>query len=234
MNMSLGGISSYNVTAVISRVKYPLMIVIVMIHLFQDAESLSIHGQQVFEGYPNWFFDFLYYMAEAFGRFAVPVFFAISGYLFFYHVERLDKVTYFSKLKKRARSLLVPYLIWNSMYIFLFLLHRTPLMAGLYPSASSVNIDWTWVANAYWGIDGYPLLYPLWYIRDLMIIVVLCPVVWFFIQKAKALWLGGLLAVSMAGSYGWGGYILQRHFYISQWGQVLAYKRLSISKLGQK
>ena len=44
---------------------------------------------------------------------AVPVFFIISGYFFFYQTKVFGKETYFKKLKKRIRTLLIPYFLWN-------------------------------------------------------------------------------------------------------------------------
>lgn len=48
-----------------------------------------------------------------------PLFFAISGYLFFYSVDFSGKV-YAGKMKRRLHSLLVPYFLWNTIYLLLF------------------------------------------------------------------------------------------------------------------
>lgn len=42
---------------------------------------------------------------------AVPVFFIISGYFFFYNVKEFNSFVYVTKLKKRGRTLLIPYLL---------------------------------------------------------------------------------------------------------------------------
>ncbi len=48
---------------------------------------------------------------------AVPLFFMISGFLFFVGVNKFDTATYKCKILSRARTLLIPYLIWNLIYL---------------------------------------------------------------------------------------------------------------------
>ncbi len=48
---------------------------------------------------------------------AVPIFFFISGYLFFLNVENFNHHAYIKKLNKRLYSLLIPYIVWNIIYI---------------------------------------------------------------------------------------------------------------------
>ena len=46
---------------------------------------------------------------EKISRIAVPLFFAISGYLFFWNVTTIDEIR--EKIKKRANTLLIPFVI---------------------------------------------------------------------------------------------------------------------------
>lgn len=50
---------------------------------------------------------------------AVPVFFIISGYFFFYNIKEFNSGVYVTKLKKRGRTLLIPYLLWNLLPVFM-------------------------------------------------------------------------------------------------------------------
>ena len=58
------------------------------------------------------------------GQIAVPGFFIMSGYLFFRHLP-YDAPAAFPvirrKLRSRVRTLLVPYLLWNTMYYLIYL-----------------------------------------------------------------------------------------------------------------
>lgn len=195
----------YTISETIKNVRFPLTVIVVMIHIFQNPDRFLIHGSSVFEAYPNWFFSFMYFFAEAFGRIAVPVFFAISGYLFFYKIEEFNKIVYLNKLKKRLRTLLIPYLIWNSLYIAFFYLKSTPLLTWLYPNATNdCFFDLNWWVKAYLGYEGCPILYPLWYIRDLIMIIILSPIVYYFVRHFGYLWIGVLFLLNtfLAGSGG--------------------------------
>lgn len=44
---------------------------------------------------------------------AVSIFFVISGYLYFANIKYFNKGTYAIKTKKRVKTLLIPYLLWN-------------------------------------------------------------------------------------------------------------------------
>lgn len=47
---------------------------------------------------------------------AVPTFFLISGYLFFYNI----KGTFAQKIKRRVKNNLFPYIAWNSIWLIVF------------------------------------------------------------------------------------------------------------------
>jgi hypothetical protein len=50
---------------------------------------------------------------------------------------------------------------------------------------NKVAFNFRYIIGSLWDIEGYPIAYPFWFIRDLMITVVLTPVIYFFIRKAK-------------------------------------------------
>lgn len=54
-------------------------------------------------------------IANLIGSIAVPVFFIISGYFFF--TSSWSIKTYFSKLRKRFRTLFIPYIAWILIFI---------------------------------------------------------------------------------------------------------------------
>ena len=79
-----------------NALKVPMIILVIFVH-----ENLNLTN----DGY-------LGLMLAAISNVAVPVFFLISGYYFFYG-HQFCKEEYFRKLIKRSRTLLLPYLIWN-------------------------------------------------------------------------------------------------------------------------
>ncbi|MBR5715337.1 MAG: acyltransferase family protein [Bacteroidales bacterium] len=48
----------------------------------------------------------------------VALFFLLSGYLFFKHLEQWDSNVWLRKMKRRLWTLLIPYILWNTIYIF--------------------------------------------------------------------------------------------------------------------
>ena len=59
---------------------------------------------------------------------AVPMFFVISGYLFFQNYTPQKLI---SKWKSRLFSVLIPYLIWNGLaYLFYVLLNAIPFVSN--------------------------------------------------------------------------------------------------------
>lgn len=136
-------------------------------------------------------------------RVAVPGFFLISGYLFFYKCSVWNKTTYFYKLKKRFYTLFIPYVLWNVIhllvpilmfYILGFSNHKYTISAQKY--IESVDwIRWIWDFSfineseenwlGIWHEYTYPINIPLWYVRDLMVVCLLTPVIYWSIKKLK-------------------------------------------------
>ncbi len=131
------------------------------------------------------------------------MFFFISGFLFFYHTE-WNANAYKRKLKTRARTLLLPYFLWNIIAIAWQGFRLLPCFAKIFPNAGKTSIDWSLSAIAYTFWDKsqglfvhpiedlaenitnsiYPIDVPLWYVRDLMIAIICAPIVYGFIKKA--------------------------------------------------
>ncbi|MBR6465000.1 MAG: acyltransferase family protein [Bacteroidales bacterium] len=111
---------------------------------------------------------------------AVPLFFFFSGYLFFLGVERFGFGVYKSKLKKRAKTLLLPYIIWSLAIIALLFVFQKlfpGLFSGTFQNISEFGIRDFW--NALWVA---PIEYQFWFLRDLFIAILLTPIIWLLIK----------------------------------------------------
>lgn len=101
---------------------------------------------------------------------AVPVFVLISSVLLY-----AKPFSWWANVKKKCRSLLVPYLICNSLWVVLmFAKHVLGQKLGIKAGddidfATYSLFDWL---DAYLGLAGNykPLLTSLWYVRDLFIL----------------------------------------------------------------
>ena len=126
-------------------------------------------------------------------RIAVPCFFLISGYLFFSKLEdKWDTDVWFDKLKKRVRTLLIPYLLWNVIaavaiwgYRWIFAQIHGETYPGFFDHIAQMRGLWDYAGVL--PFDG-----PLWFIRHLMLLVIAAPLVWLFVKHLR-IW--GLLAL---------------------------------------
>lgn len=107
----------------------------------------------------------------------VPAFFIISGFLFFQSVRTFTRRTYIAKLKNRYHSLVVPYLLWNLIAAAVFIIK---VSAFGYPGYGIVNDNHVDLLRAVAGFadvaDGYPYDFPLWFIRNLIVMVLISPI----------------------------------------------------------
>lgn len=122
---------------------------------------------------------------------AVPLFFLISGYLFFskFHSVKQD---YIRQLKSRLHTLLIPFLIWNIATLLFFVIAQSLPMTQEYFTgrhASIIGLDFYGYINAIFGTNGYPISYQFWFIRDLMFLVLMSPLINFFIERFCSLYI---------------------------------------------
>lgn len=123
---------------------------------------------------------------------AVPLFMMFSGYLlgFKFLREGLSFCSYKMNLKKKTKSLLVPYLAWNIL-CFLLILVRHHLNSEVY-------IPTLW--EVFYGISENnsslitPADGPLWFVRDLIIFNLFSPVFYVVMHFMKQ---KGLLVLSI-------------------------------------
>lgn len=108
---------------------------------------------------------------------AVPFFFCVSGYFL---GKRLDEPGWWqSAVRKRVRSLFIPYLIWSALYLDMALsvVLAANIVAGR-PLSTNMLVDGFLPAMVhYLGLDftELPALVPLWYVRALLVFVVAMP-----------------------------------------------------------
>jgi len=121
---------------------------------------------------------------------AVPLFFLVAGFLFFVGAP-LDRAAFGAKLRRRVRTLLVPYLLWNvALALTLALVYTLPAARGLLSGAQGQFIEagpLAW-ADALLGVTRPPVAYQFWFIRDLMLVVLLAPLLDLVLRRAA--WVG--------------------------------------------
>ena len=147
-----------------------------------------------------------------FAAIAVPLFFMMSGYLFFYRTE-WNSAAFVGKLRRRVRSLLVPYVLFCLLAVVGLVVNYA--MSG-HSWAQSLHLylgDGKWLHN-FWDVHttgtntnllgiskpiSYPINIPLWFIRDLMVIVLMTPIIHLAIKRLRWGWLLLMTALSISG-----------------------------------
>jgi len=101
-------------------VSFTSIILILYLHSYNIKMNFANESIKVYKGTFSYIIqDFV---SDGICRIAVPVFFILSGFLFFINIEHLTKRIYIQKIRKRIKSLLVPFLIWSGIGILLFAL----------------------------------------------------------------------------------------------------------------
>lgn len=134
------------------------------------------------------------YFSKIMSLFAVSLFFTISGYLVAKKTDCGQTVGWYPTiLKKRMRTLGIPYLAWCSIYALTYLpftllgnhlagrnlLHNTYLHE---PLLSVVNI------GCLYGLDlwGLPVAGTMWYVRNLIFLFLVLPILFPIIRQRVA------------------------------------------------
>ena len=153
--------------------RFPLIVSVVFIHA--GLEGVVIGGNvTVHDGQFPIYESVYHVITNELARVSVPLFFFISGFLFFYRTDFSMKA-YGQKLKKRVRTLLVPYVFWNAAALLAFVTIQI-FMPSLTSGNNKPILDYGLpdYLDLFWG---HPISYQFWFIRDLMVVVLVSPLV---------------------------------------------------------
>jgi surface polysaccharide O-acyltransferase-like enzyme len=167
-------------------------------------------------------------LSEGLFRIPVPMLFFISGLLFFWNVNgtRFSQDEFVRKFRARVRTLLVPFLFWNVVVlVFIGIAQNSGLrefFAESYPIRQYTPFNYV---NAILGITHAPIAYQFWFVRNLIVLVFLSPLIYWvlrlipipFLLGMGFLWLGQFWPIRIPDAPGLfffslGGYLGLRHF----------------------
>lgn len=200
----------------IEDVRLPLMIGVVLIHTYDPVRVaggavVSLQGFSFATDY------ILFFFSQVLSRLSVPVFFVISGLLFVEGVATRGVVGIRSSLIRRVRTIFVPFVMWN---VLLFVAIWTLISFEFLELSDNSRYDWIGSVtfaeyfDRIFGLSGYPISYQFWFLRDLIIVLLLMsvPVVLLDLWALAAVvcvlffcWMGAVLPVEVPalGSLFW-------------------------------
>lgn len=123
------------------------------------------------------------------GRCAVPLFYVISGYLFFLKVPEGMKSIY-GKMRKRVRTLVVPYIIGCLFFVGFGVLMAVLPGVSKYMNSSVMPLFSKPIGEILRSIfydagNGTPCAFQLWFLRDLILIVATSPLWYICLRYLK-------------------------------------------------
>lgn len=223
----------------IQVLRFPMAVLVVAIHAnvltiiingtpLVDSEAFSVAGKVIG------------FIVGILSQPAVPVFYVLAGYLFFYKTDTFNVGCYLSKLKRRFRSLLIPYLFWNLAYICLLMVAqiiRPDVLSGLKKTVLQWTAhDWLW---AFWDMSvvngggmGGPADSPLYFVADIMLLSLFSPVLYYLLKNK---YVGLVLSFAVSASYVFDfwlgiedGYVKCISFFA--WGAYFAIHKVNIAE----
>lgn len=135
---------------------------------------------------------FEYFVANGLLRFRIPMLFLISGYLY----AAYDHRTYFQQIKRRFKTLIIPFLLWSALaLLFTFFLQQFAYTSKVVYTAGidqfGENIPYTdigWQGMLKRWLTA-PVAYQLWFIVSLFIYNLIYPVIKWLVVKIPYIWL---------------------------------------------
>lgn len=157
-------------------VKFFLILGVVSIHsnvlVDLSVSSAILQGYQIVE-----------FLSTTLTKICVPGFYIISGFLFFNN-NTFSRATYFNKIHRRIYTLLIPYLIWNIISLALRIYKIEFLGFPSYGLIEHHQINLMVMAEGFFNYEeGYPFAFAFWFIRNLMIFVLLSPIAYLIGNK---------------------------------------------------
>lgn len=160
----------------IEALRFPLIVLVVFIHVLPQ-----VYIPLDFTLTPNSIYLLVSeLLSHNIGAIAVPCFFLISGYYFFVKMQKSSKRFYVNQVTKRIRTILLPFVLWNLIYVLVILSKNYVFnKVGL---AFDIEYETVQSSSLYRLFWSGPVNYPLWYLRDLICMVLLAPMFYFFLR----------------------------------------------------
>lgn len=186
--------SSELLSKTLDYVRFPLIVGVVCIHFNISADSTWTFNGVDWTVHPMWYNCIITLFSKVLTDFAVPLFYVIAGYFFFYKGVGIQPTftipDYVHKIGKRIKTLLVPFFVWNILFLLAQVISALINNVDIVFSCKSILLTF-WdatispVVPAYGFLlgGGSPIDPPLWFVRDLFLIMLTTPLIYYSVKK---------------------------------------------------
>lgn len=123
-----------------------------------------------------------YLGSQTLTRWPVAMFSAISGFLFFRDLAPV-LARFVAKWRRRARTIVLPYLLWSAWSLLLFVvLHLVPGSDAYVSPGALHRLD---LETLFQRLLVQPVAYPLWFLQALVTCVLLAPVIAWLVRRLE-------------------------------------------------
>lgn len=185
----------------LNLLRFPLIVGVVFIHAYRTNVEFA-GGSVVINQGTSLVGDFLRNLvSQGFAQIAVPLFFLMSGFLFFRNFTWSTN-GYLEKIRSRIHTLLVPFVFWNIAALILVAIAQALPETATYfsgknnPIASYNGLDYL---SAIFGIGRMPISYQFWFLRDLMLLALATPAIYVAAKFASGALLTALFSTWVMG-----------------------------------
>lgn len=193
--------------------RFPMAVLVIYIHCRMGIPDGYYFFDSIMD-FTNFGIILRIYISIIISSVCVPTFFLISGYLFYNNQTSFCWMLFCKKLKRRLFSLVIPYFLWILLLLFIIFLLMIPETNSFQDWRDSIvsyiiehgnihifydtiiikgepyNLPVGWEQD-----NSAPLLFTFWYIRDLILTILISPIIYGTIKLFKSYFIM-LLAVS--------------------------------------
>ena len=168
----------------ITALRFILAVFVVFIHI--NVAGVNFTEGRIVVDIPTWTNFILQSIKNVLARIAVPTFFIISGYLFFAKPKPTAQI-----VKSKFKGVVLPYILWTLLTILLFFIAQSfEFSKPFFSRPNSIIRNWGIkdYLLAFWGMNLtaktiMPLVLQFWYIRDLIVMMIISPMIKFCARK---------------------------------------------------
>lgn len=174
--MNTKTIEFQRLSVAISWLRFPLILCVVLLHCYCTVPLPHRENHQLY-------FNIVYPFGLWLGESGVPAFFFISGFLFY-----ISQKSYIERIKSRVHTLLYPYLLWNSIFLAIYLVlfwigHPLDILGKNISDYGVFDYIRAYIDRGEYneGNNG-PILCTYWYVRNLFLLCLTSPL-WYYLNK---------------------------------------------------